>query len=240
MSLKQGRICPICFKENLYYLGDRLRQVHQLSGSDKKDWFRQAKFCSLTPQESPSEMMYRETCPYYDIKFHHTFRMMVVGPTECRTHFVKQVLTKSCVKYLTRKPKKIVWFYSQWQSVYQELKSCLGNVITFFEGIPQFSEDLREINPKYNNILVFDDLMAEAVDSPVLSHFFSNGAIETLVPFFYYKTCFPKASITPILLAMHNPRSCSHLPVIESGSTLEQNKSLLKTVLKCKKFFIQA
>lgn len=150
MSLKQGRICPICFKENLYYLGDRLRQVHQLSGSEKKDWFRQAKFCSLTPQESPSEMMYRETCPHHDIKFHHTFRMMVVGPTECRkTHFVKQVLTKSCVKYPTRKPKKIDWFYSRWQSVYQELKSCLGNVITFFEGIPQFSEDLREINPNY-------------------------------------------------------------------------------------------
>lgn len=139
-------------------------------------------------------------------------------------------------QYLTRKPKKIVWFYSQWQSVYQELKSCLGNVITFFEGIPQFSEDLREINPKYNNILVFDDLMAEGVDSPVLSHFFSNGAIETLVPFFYYKTCFPKASITPILLAMHNTRSCSDLPVIESGSTLEQNKSLLKTVLSVRNF----
>ena len=55
--------------------------------------------------------------------------------------------------------------------------------------------------------------------------------METLVPFFYYKTCFPKASITPILLAMHNTPSCSDLPVIESRSTLEQNKSLLKTVL---------
>ena len=98
MSLKQGRICPICFKENLYYLGDHLRQVHQLSGSEKKDWFRQAKFCSLTPQESPSEMMYRETCPYHDIKFHHTFRMMVVGLTlsnKCWPNLVSNTLRGS-------------------------------------------------------------------------------------------------------------------------------------------------
>lgn len=73
------------------------------------------------------------------------------------------------------KTKKDCWFYSRWQSGYQELKSCLGNVITFCERIPHFSEDLREINPKYNNILVFDDLMKEAVVSPVLSHLFPNG-----------------------------------------------------------------
>lgn len=71
--------------------------------------------------------------------------------------------------------KRLFWFYNQWQCGYQELKSCLGNVTTFCEGIPQFSEDLREINPKYNNLLVFDDLMREAVDSPVLSHLFSKG-----------------------------------------------------------------
>ena len=100
---------------------------------------------------------------------------MVVGPTECgKTHFVKQLLTKPCIKYPTRKPRKIVWFYSQWQSGYEELKSCLGDVIAFCEGIPQFSEELREINPKFNNVLVFDDLMREAVDSPVLSHLFSK------------------------------------------------------------------
>ena len=210
MPFKQGRICPICSKENLYYLGDHLRQVSQLSGSEKKDWFRQAKFCSLSPQEVASEIPYRESRPYDDFKFHHTFRMMVVGPTECgKTLFVKQLLTKPCIKYPTRKPRKIVWFYSQWQSGYEELKSCLGDVIAFCEGIPQFSEELREINPKFNNVLVFDDLMREAVDSP----------IEMRVPFFYCKTCLPKASITPILLTMQNTPSCSDLPVIESRST---------------------
>ena len=88
--------------------------------------------------------------------------------------------------------KKIVWFYSQWQSGYQELKSCLGNVITFCEGIPQFSEDLREIHPKYNNILVFHDLMREAVDSPVLSHLFSKGRHRNASTILLLQNMFPK------------------------------------------------
>lgn len=34
------------------------------------------------------------------------------------------------------------------------------------------SENLEEINPMFNNVLVFDDLMAQATDSLVLSSLF--------------------------------------------------------------------
>ena len=66
------------------------------------------------------------------------------------------------------------------------------NVITFCEGIPQFSEDLREINPKYNNILVFHDLMREAVDSPVLCHLFSKGRHRNASTILLLQNMFPK------------------------------------------------
>ena len=46
MSVKQGRICPICFKENLYYLNDHLRQVHRLSTYERKRWLNEAVFSS--------------------------------------------------------------------------------------------------------------------------------------------------------------------------------------------------
>ena len=46
MSVKQGRICPICFKENLYYLNDHLRQVHQLSSDERKPWLKAPVFSS--------------------------------------------------------------------------------------------------------------------------------------------------------------------------------------------------
>ena len=44
MSLKQGRTCPVCFKENIFYLGDHLRQVHQLSGAEKKHLLKSATY----------------------------------------------------------------------------------------------------------------------------------------------------------------------------------------------------
>ena len=37
------------------------------------------------------------------------------------------------------------------------------------------SDDLREISTNYKNIFVFDDLMGEAVDSPIISRLFTRG-----------------------------------------------------------------
>ena len=51
----------------------------------------------------------------------------------------------------------------------------LKKKIVFTQGLPDLSEDLGEINPEYNNILVFDDLMSQATDSLVLSQLFTQG-----------------------------------------------------------------
>ena len=46
------------------------------------------------------------------------------------------------------------------------MQSSIGKEIQFFlRGRPELKEDLREIDPKLNNVLVFDDLMAQATDS---------------------------------------------------------------------------
>ena len=36
MGFKQGKTCPICLKEHLFYLSDHLRQVHTLSSVERK------------------------------------------------------------------------------------------------------------------------------------------------------------------------------------------------------------
>ena len=41
--------------------------------------------------------------------------------------------------------------------------------------MPELSGDLCEINARYNNIIILDDLMAEAADSPVVSRLFTQG-----------------------------------------------------------------
>jgi predicted RNA polymerase sigma factor len=37
------------------------------------------------------------------------------------------------------------------------------------------AEYLSEIDPRYNNIIILDDLMAEATDSPVVARLFTQG-----------------------------------------------------------------
>ena len=134
-----------------------------------------------------------ETKPYPDFKFNHMFSMLVVGPSQCgKTHFVEQVLTKSCIKYPNKKPRRIHWFFNQWQPRYTSLKSALCDEIQFTQGLPELSEDLHEINPKFNNVLVFDDLMSQAIDSPVLSKLFTQGRHRNASVILLLQNMFPK------------------------------------------------
>ena len=225
MSLKQGRTCPVCLKENLFYLGDHLRQVHKLSSEERQPLLKSAVFSPTTSRGFPYISPYPfwgmpqytmnsqllppsiensttiqtpnlsqsmkpkqpkvaklpttnclETQPYPEFKFNHMFSMVIVGPTQCgKTYFMQQVLTKNCIQYPSEKSTQIYWFYNQWQPRYDALERALKKRIQFTQGLSDLSEDLNEINPEYNNILVFDDLMSQAIDSPVLSQLFTRG-----------------------------------------------------------------
>ena len=48
------------------------------------------------------------------------------------------------------------------------MQSFIGKEIQFFRGVPEFKEDLQLIDPKFNIVLVFDGLMAQATDSPLV------------------------------------------------------------------------
>ena len=76
--------------------------------------------------------------------------------------------------YEEQKNIRIFWCYNQWQECYEKLKKSLGKSIRFERGVPELSEDLCEINARYNNIIL-DDLMAEATHSPLVSRLFTQG-----------------------------------------------------------------
>ena len=46
--------------------------------------------------------------------------------------------------------------------MFKDLKRSLGQDIYFREGIPTFQLDFSDIDPKFNNIIVLDDLMGLA------------------------------------------------------------------------------
>ena len=90
-----------------------------------------------------------ETKAYSEFQFNHMFSMLVVGPTQCgKTYFVEQLWTTPCIRYPSKKPRHITWYYIQWQRRYEQLQSSLGNDITFVQGLPELSDDLHEINPQ--------------------------------------------------------------------------------------------
>ena len=97
------------------------------------------------------------TEPYPDFIFRHKFSLLVVGPTQSgKSYFVKQILTSDRILYEVKEPRRISLYYSQWQDGYEALKTNLGKEIQFFfRGLLNFYDDLREIDPKYKNVLIF-------------------------------------------------------------------------------------
>ena len=223
MMFKQGKTCPICLKEQLFYLSDHLRQVHSLPSIERKQWVKCAVFSpsqSFTPpffglrqqypsghgeqQQQQSPRLSKqpktvqatnclETQAYPKFTFQHMFSMLVVGPSQCgKTYFVQQLLTKGCIDFPEKKPVQIYWFYNQWQPRYEEIKQVLKKKIQFTQGLPELSDDLHEISPEFHNILVFDDLMAQATDSPVLSRLFTQGRHRNASVILLLQNMFPK------------------------------------------------
>ena len=164
----------------------------------------------------PSQCL--ETTVYPDFKFNHMFSMLVVGPSQCgKTYFVEQLLTKNCIKYPSKKPRGIYWFYNQWQPRYTTLNSALADEIQFTQGLPDLSEDLREISPKFNNLLVFDDLMLRATDSPVLSKLFTQGRHRNGSTILLLQNMFPKGKFNTDI-----SRNAQYMALFRSSSDRKQ------------------
>jgi len=79
------------------------------------------------------------------------------------------------------------------------------------------SEDLHEINPKFNNVLVFDELMAQATDSPVLSKLFTQGRHRNASVILLLQNMFPKGKFNTDI-----SRNAQYLVLFRSPSDRKQ------------------
>ena len=121
------------------------------------------------------------TKPYSKFNFRRKFSLLIVGPTQSgKTYFVQQILKHNRIVYEEQKSIRIFWYYKQWQECYEELKKSLSKSIRF--------EDLCEINPRYNNIIL-DDLMALWYLNCL-----RKVAMETQALSYFCKTCFCKTT----------------------------------------------
>ena len=79
------------------------------------------------------------------------------------------------------------------------------------------SENLEEINPKFNNVLVFDDLMAQATDSPVLSSLFTQGRHRNASVILILQNMFPKGKFNTDI-----SRNAQYMTLFRSPSDRKQ------------------
>ena len=212
MPYTRRRACPICGKPNLLKLSEHLRQVHGLSTEERQPWLKRASLlpplldlpveqypmnrspnsCPVIPDNN-SPVHCLETQPHPEFAFQHPYSMMVVGPSQCgKTHFIHQLLTHMCIAYPDKKPIKVCWYYNQWQPRYDEIQRDLRGKIRFVQGVPEFEEDLSDIKTSRHTIIVLDDLMAEAKDSPVVSKLFTQGRHRNASVILLLQNMFPK------------------------------------------------
>ena len=152
-----------------------------------------------------------------------------MGPTQSgKTYFVQQILKHNRIVYEEQKSIRIFWYYNQWQECYEELKTSLGKSIRFERGVPELSENLSEINARYNNIIILDDLMAEATDSPVASRLFTQGRHRNASVILLPQKCFLKGNIIRISAEMPSTWLSSEVLAIENKSELLQNACLTR------------
>ena len=112
---------------------------------------------------------------------------------------------------------RIFWYYNQWQECYEKLKKSLGKSIRFERGVLELSEDLCKINARYNNIIILDDLMAEATDSPVVSRLFTQGRHRNASVILLLQNMFPKGKYNTDI-----SRNAQHLALFRSPSNRKQ------------------
>ena len=106
-----------------------------------------------------------------NLKFVHPSTILVSGPTGCgKTRFVSKMILKNM---FDRMPRRIIWVYSEWQSLYDEVK-LLRSEIEFQHGLSDQLYDSLDANIR--NLVILDDQLSHAGDSKMLSRLFTEGS----------------------------------------------------------------
>lgn len=106
------------------------------------------------------------------VKFEHPFTCIIAGPTSCgKTKFVTKLLTDDII---VKKPDHILYCYSQYQPLYDEMKTAVTN-IEFYLGIPATLETDYLHRPE-RKLLILDDVMQQAGADPMITRLFIQGS----------------------------------------------------------------
>lgn len=95
--------------------------------------------------------------------------MMISGPTGSgKTHFIRNMIN-ACEKICDPSPKKITYFYAEYQDIFNSMPN-----VTFVEGLQE--EVINKSGGQEPEWIVIDDLMLEAANQSFISNLFTRGS----------------------------------------------------------------
>jgi len=115
------------------------------------------------------------------INFVHPSTFLVSGPTGCgKTAFVVRVFKESMLRSADGfLPERLVWLYGAEQpALFEELRRVLpaSTQLDLHPGLNGLDGLLDTLQPNVRNVVVIDDLMAEAKDSAAVALLFTVGS----------------------------------------------------------------
>ena len=144
------------------------------------------------------------------MQFQHPFTMVVSGPSSSgKTEWTRKLFLSSLIDPW---PERIIWCFSQWQPVYDELQRRFPSM-EFVHGIPDYLQEPRYIDSSKRNVIVFDDLMTEAKCDQRVADLFTKGSHHRNISVVYLtqnvfpqgKACRDIALNTQYLVLFNNP-----------------------------------
>lgn len=100
-----------------------------------------------------------------DVRLKHPFTGIIAGPTGCgKSTFVKHLIAHN-TELIDPAPEQIVWYYGEWQPMYDILPD-----VQFVEGLP----DIKSLDGSKRTLVILDDLMCET--DKTVTHLFTKGS----------------------------------------------------------------
>lgn len=168
------------------------------------------------------------------IIFRHPFTCLIAGPTQSgKTNFIQRLLKFKTILF-SPIPEKIIYCYSDWQPLFDEIIKTNNN-IEFHQGI----KNIDEINSSINNLIIFDDLLNECEkDESILNLFTVHSHHKNISVIIVSQNLFSKGKFfrtislnSHYLVIFKNPRDKSQLNVLARQLFPDKMKYFLESYL---------
>lgn len=109
----------------------------------------------------------------FDTRLQWPFSFVISGPSNSGKTFFVKMLLQNAGKLISKKIDNIVFIYSVWQPLYDDLLKMYNHDIKFIEGIPQTLDDDVLFPANKTSLVIIDDFMQEASSNKEIEKLFT-------------------------------------------------------------------